>query len=266
MNQKKHLLVFLTLLVFGNIFYGCKTAKSTTAAPLALSIQRTPAKFDFTPPSRSQMASTDITIAIVKPTYIDKNAEYFVPPFNEMATSMGNDFEELLTAKGFTVRGPFGSRDEMTYNDKLNSGFVLEISIDLQPHYNRMKTTIAHKPSFGELLVDKNAPTTYTYRINGEITFAGNLVINARSSRYGELIWKKNIALQPSSFNYIGTLTWRDIPSMADELNQDNQVYNTVSTELEKYYLKSLSLAWQQIDPEEMKTVADQAKKSDKKN
>ncbi len=245
--------------------FSCSSQKNTSAT-VAPAVQRVPAKFDFTPPSRSKMASTDITIAIVKPMYVDKNAEYFVPPFNEMATSMGNDFEELLTAKGFTVRGPFGTRDEMTYNDKLNSSFILEISIDLQPHYNRRKTTITHAPSFGDLLTTKNAPTTYTYKISGEITFGGYLVINARSSKYGELIWKKNIALQPSSFNYIGLLTWADIPSMADELNQDNQVYNTVSVELEKYYLKAISLAWQQIDPEEMKTVAEQGKKADKKN
>lgn len=265
MNQKKHFLSILTLVAFGILFYGSTPQKNATtvAAP---PLPRVPAKFDFTPPSRSKMASTDITIAIVKPMYVDKNAEYFVPPFNEMATSMGNDFEELLTAKGFTVRGPFGSRDEMTFNDKNSSSFILEISIDLQPHYNREKTTYTHAPSFSELMMNKNAPTTYTYKINGEITFGGYLVINARSSRYGELIWKKNIALQPSSFNYVGSFTWNGIPNMDEELNRDNQVYNTVSKELEKYYLKALSLAWQQIDPEEMKTVAEQGKKADKKN
>ena len=39
---------------------------------------------------------------------------------------------------------------------------------------------------------------------------------------------------------------------MAEELKKDNEVYNTLSTELEKYYLKALALAWQQIDPAEM--------------
>ncbi len=51
---------------------------------------------------------------------------------------------------------------------------------------------------------------------------------------------------------------------MSEELNKDNKVYNTLSSESEKYYDKTLNLAWQQIDPEEMKTVADQAKKADK--
>ncbi len=90
-------------------------------------------------------------------------------------------------------------------------------------------------------------------------------MINAKSSQYGELIWKKNIALEPSSFTYVGALTWADVPTMADELNKDNLVYNTLSSELEKFYLKSLNLAWQQIDANEMKSVAEQAKKADKK-
>jgi hypothetical protein len=54
-----------------------------------------------------------------------------------MAVNMGNDFEEMLTDKGFTVRDPFGSRDERVYNDKVHSNFVLEIGIDINPQYNR---------------------------------------------------------------------------------------------------------------------------------
>jgi hypothetical protein len=177
---------------------------------------------------------------------------------------MGNDFEELLTAKGFTMRGPFGSRDEMVYNDKTNSSFILEIGIDINPQYNRKYTTET-KTNWGAVL-DKNAPAaTYTHHMNGEITLGGNLVINAKSSQYGELIWKKNISLEASSFTYTGTITWTGVPTMAEELNKDNQVYNTLSAELEKFYLKALNLAWQQIDPAEMKTVAEQAKKADKK-
>ena len=248
------------------LLWGCSSSKKpTTSTPTEPPAQRIPAKFDFSPPSRSNVGATGITIAIVKPTYVGKNAEYYVPPFNEMATSMGNDFEELLTAKGFTVRGPFGSRDEMVYNDKVNSSFILEIGIDINPQYNRKYTSYS-RTNWGAVL-DKNAPASIvTYKMNGEITLGGNLIINAKSSQYGELIWKKNIALDPTSFTYTGALTWDYVPrSMADELKNDNQVYNTLSRELEKFYDKALNLAWQQIDPNEMKTVAEQAKRADKK-
>lgn len=251
-------LLFSVLLILTS----CGPSKNTTATePPA---QRIPASFDFSPPSRAQVASTGITIAIVKPTYVGKNPEYFVPPFNEMASSMGNDFEELLTAKGFTIRGPFGSRDEMVYNDKLTSNFVLEIGIELKPQYNRRYTTTT-KTNWGSI-VNSNVPaTSSTQRMNGEITLGGNLVINAKSSQYGELLWKKNIALESASFTYVGSLNWNGIPTMAEELKRDNVVYNTLSAELEKFYLKTLNLAWQQIDPAEMKTVAEQGKKADKR-
>ncbi len=253
----------LSGLIILTIIMGCGTSKNTTAS--APELQRIPAKFDFSPPSLSKAASTGITIAIVKPTYVGINPEYFVPPFNEMASSMGNDFEELLTAKGFTIRGPFQSTGEMTYNDKTNSSFILEIGIDVKPLYNR-KYAPKTKTNWAGIL-DKYAPASITsYRMNGEVTLAGSLVINARSPQYGELIWKKNIALESASFLYTGSTSWNGVPTMAEELNKDNQVYNKISEELEKFYLKSLKLAWQQIDPDEMKTVADQSKKADKKN
>lgn len=261
--MKRLIVLFFT----AALLYGCGSSRnttSTTPAPPPV-VQRIPAKFDFSPPSRSQVGSAGITIAIVKPTYVGKNPEYLVPPFDEMAERMGTDFEELLTAKGFTMRGPFGSRDEMVYEAKVNSSFILEIGIELNPQYNRKYTTITHSPSFAELMVNKYATTTYTYKMNGEITLAGNLVIKAKSAQYGELLWTKSIAIEPSSFTYTGQGTWKTVPGMADELKQDNQVYNTVSNELEKMYQRALNLAWQQIDVQEMKVVAEQGKKADKR-
>ncbi len=256
---KKNLWLYATA---GILLLSCGSMKSTTST--APPVQRVPAKFDFSPPSRSQAGSTGITIAIVKPTYVGKNPEYFVPPFNEMAASMGNDFEELLTAKGFTMRGPFNSRDEMVFNDKVNSSFVLEVGIELSPQYNRKYSTTT-KTNWAAILSPTAATSIATQHMSGEVTFKGNLVINAKSAQYGELIWKKNIALESSSFTYTGIIGWNGVPSMDEELNKDNQVYNIVSSELEKFYLKALNLAWQQIDPAEMKSVSDQAKKADKK-
>jgi len=257
--KRKNVLLLATITI---LFIACSTPKQATAP----TVMRVPAKFDFSPPSRVKSGSTNITIAIVKPTYVGQNPEYFVPPFNEMASSMGNDFEELLTAKGFTVRGPFGSRDEMVYNDKINSNFVLEISIQLNPQYNR-KFTTSQKVKLGSIINPySNLQFNTTHKMHGEITLSGYLVVNAKSSQFGELIWKKNIALDPASFNYDGSIIWKeDVPTMADELKLDNLVYNTLSSELQKFYMKSLNLAWQQIDPEEMKSVSEQAKKADKK-
>lgn len=254
---------FNPLVIFIILFAACSSPKQTTTATPP--VQRIPARFDFSPPSRAQAGSTNIAIAMVKPSYVGKNPEYFVNPFNEMAVNMASDFDELLTAKGFTIRGPFGSRDEMTYNDKLNSGFILEIGIELNPQYNRRYIRTAHSPSIADLLLNKNAPTTYTNKMVGQVTLGGNLVVKAKSAQYGELLWTKSIALESASFDCPGQIIWTGVPNMHEELNKDDLVYNTLSRELEKLYAKALSLAWQQIDPAEMKTVAEQGKKADKR-
>lgn len=83
---------------------------------------RVPARFDFSPPSKADVGATGITIALIKPSFINNNPYAYVDPIGEMATSMANDFNELLTAKGFKIRGPFQSRDAMTYSDKSREG------------------------------------------------------------------------------------------------------------------------------------------------
>ena len=241
--------IFL-LTVANCVLLGCFTTKTPVA-----NNARIPVKFDFSPPSRTQAGATAMTIALIKPVYITENAEYYVEPFPEMSTSMANDFEEMLTAKGFKIRGPFRSRDEMVYNDKQSCDFAFIVAIDLQPTYNRK---YKYDAGLGALVAA-------SYKMSGEITLGGNLVLTASSPQYGEKIWKKNIALDKSTFTYSSSMKWDGVPSVAEELKQDNVFYNAFAQELEKFYNKAMNLAWQQIEAEEMKTVAEQAKKADKK-
>jgi hypothetical protein len=248
-------LIGVTLL----IITGCGSTKNLTP-----SVQRVPAKFDFVPQSQAAIASANMTIVLIKPTFVSEIAEYLVSPFPEMAISMGNDFEELLTAKGFTMRGPFASVDEMVYNDKVNSSFILEIQIDLKPEYT-VNLTKHSKTTAANLLLASEPLAYVTYTTDGDISFGGNLVLTALSPQYGEKIWKKNIALDKSTFKYAGTKRWDGYPNMSQQLVLDNGVFNTVSMELDKFYNNALNLVWRQIDPEEMKIVTEQAKKADKK-
>lgn len=252
----KLFIITLSLLLLN----GCSSTKTTTSSK----VQRAQAKFDFIPSSQAPIGASKMTIAIVKPIFVSQNPEYLVSPFPEMALSMGNDFEELLTAKGFTIRGPFNSRDEMVYNEKVNSSFILEIQIDLHPEYNT--DLISHsKTTLANLLI-ASEPLAYTfYSTKGTITFGGNLILTALSPQYGEKIWKKSIALDKTTFPYVGTQIYDSRPNMALQLSSDNSVYNSVSKELEKFYNYSLDLVWKQIDPEEMKIVTKQAKEADSK-
>ena len=247
----------LALFLAAAILFGCTAQKSSTTAPA----QRIPANFDYTPPSRASVGATNMTIALLRPTFVGQvRPEFYVPPFNDMATSMGSDFQELLTAKGFSIRGPFGSRDEMTFNEKTTSDFALEVHIIINPLY-----TIHYNPitNWGSLLNASASSVQYTTKV--DVSLVGYLEVNAKSPQYGELLWKKKINLEPMAFSYTGKLKWNGQPTIADELKQDNEVYNAMSRQLEKFYTQALNLSWQQIDPEEMKTIAVQARKADKK-
>jgi hypothetical protein len=241
----------LTFAIVFIVLLGCTSTKQAATTKQT----RVPAKFDFAPPSRMQTGSAAMTIALIKPVYITQNPEYYVQPFPEMSNSMANDFEELLTAKGFTIRGPFSSRDAMVYNDKQSCSFAFIVEIDLQPTYNRK---YKYDPGLGVIV-------SSSYKMSGEITLGGNLVLTASSPQYGEKLWKKNIALDKTTFTYTGSMKWDGVPSVADELKQDTEFYNLIARELEKFYDKAMNLAWQQIDIAEMKTIADQAKKADKR-
>jgi hypothetical protein len=243
-------------LVVALLLSSCTATKQTANN----SVQRVPPKFDFSPVSRAQAGGAGLTIALVNPSYVQVNAsENLISPYRDMATKMAQDFQELLTAKGFTIRGPFGSRDEMTFSDKTNSNIAFSVSIDLQREYNRKYN---EKTSFGSLL---SKELGHNYKMNGEIVFRPTLVITAYSPQYGELLWKKNITLKPAIFTYAGTKSYDEVPEWATELKEDNTVYNLVSEKLDMIYKESMALAWQQIDVAEMKTVADQARKADKK-
>jgi hypothetical protein len=251
--KKKTVLLFATITI---LLSGCSSSRNSATNR----VERYPPKFDFSPPSRQAPGAANLTIALVNPSYVQQNAaENLMSPYSDMAAKMAQDFQELLTAKGFTIRGPYGSRDEMTFGDKTNSNIAFSVAIDLQREYNRK---YKQHTGWGALL---SKDVSYTYTMYGEIVFRPSLVISAYSPQYGELLWKKNITLNPSVFTYTGTKVYSNVPNWSDELREDNSVYNQVAKELDKIYKAAMNLAWQQIDVAEMKTVSDQAKKADKK-
>jgi hypothetical protein len=250
--------VSLLILAIFLLLNGCSSPKD-----LSQSVQKVSPKFDYGAPSNLGIGSANMSIAIVKPVFITDKPEYLVSPFPEMATSMGNDFEELLSAKGFTMKGPFSSRDQMVYTEKLNTSFIIEIQIDF--NYQINQSYISHT-EFGFLNILFLEGPSFKYSTKGTLTFNGNLVLTAISPQYGEKIWKKNLALESNTFTYTGAKLWRLTPNIADQLREDNVFYNQFSSELDKFYTNALNTVWQQIDINEMKIIAKQSKEADEKS
>ena len=146
----------------------------------AVEAERINPKFSYSPLTRDSVASTGLTIALLNPLFIDKDIRGAGSPWSDFVKAMGSDIEELLTSKGFKVRGPFNSIDEMVVTDKLNSDFIIKISIDYDPSLQRK-----WKQSY---VMFSNA---YQYQvIQGDFTINGKVQLTALSCFSSEKLWK----------------------------------------------------------------------------
>jgi hypothetical protein len=247
-----------------SIFFACSESKQvTTTVP---NVQKNLPKFDYAPKILSKVGSSNITIALLNPTYGDHSLTF--DPFENMRKSMANDFEELLTAKGFKVRGPFNQIGEMLYNDKLNSDFIFLVDIDLNFKNINRSVKKNTRTNWGKLFdTNSNSMEEVYYTYKGEGSLTCNLTLTATSSKFGEKLWKKNITLAPTPFKYTGTKQWNNSSvSLYNEILKDNSVYNEIADVLEKQYIALFELVEKQIEVDEMKTVSTEAHKVDGKN
>lgn len=241
----------LLLLILNSFFVSGQKSKSS-------SLPRYSPKYSYEPPQRDSVASANVTIALMKPIFLlgDYNGNN-EEPYTKFSSKMVNDIEALLTAKGYKVRGPFSSRDEMVFNDKQNSDFTLEISIDYNAEVQR------NWKSYYNII-----GSYYTYSVkSGNVNITASVVMTARSNFTGEKLWKKNLDLGAKSFSYTGSTRWdsQDL-TFRRELTEDNNFWNPYTKQLEIVYSEALTILWKQFDVNEMKSVASEAKKEKEKN
>src|SRR5882724_5557549 len=73
--------------------------------------------FDYTPKQSAQSGSVPMTVALLKPYYAVAFQSASNELFANFRTALGNDIEELIVAKGFSLKGPYQAFDEMVYED-----------------------------------------------------------------------------------------------------------------------------------------------------
>ena len=95
---------------------------------------RTIVNFDYTPPSEAIPGSADATFAVVGTKF-----ETPISLFKTFASNMTKDFGEIVTARGFGVRGPFMTYDDMTYSDKEGSDLVLTAEVEFSSDISQIQ-------------------------------------------------------------------------------------------------------------------------------
>ena len=117
--------------------------------------------FNYTPASQAAPGSADVTFAVVGARLgvpapqgmVQLPSQAPVPLFVDFASTMTKDFMEVLGARGFGVRGPFETYDEMIHPDKEGSHLILTAEVVFKADTSRTQLKEAFFPRRGVKIV-----------------------------------------------------------------------------------------------------------------
>jgi len=149
-----------TLMVSVLVLGGCA---STKREPLESKVVP---KVDFQPPTTSPVDTNSVAFCLINPEFPNEWKEV-IPyyPFDKFSKNMAADFEEILSARGFRMRGPFKTFDEITFPDKNQSDLTLMPKIDIEVKF-------VGQPEMG-----KDILGTLWYRWRGQVNLTGRISV-----------------------------------------------------------------------------------------
>lgn len=232
--MKKTILLMLT--VFMIIITGCGGTKQI-ASQLA-------PKFDYFTPSAdgAVVKSNQIALALLRPKFGVSTSEFITTscygrsPFTNFIKSMGNDFEEMLTARGYTIKGPFNTFDEMVYSEKKTTDLALHPEVDIE---------FSGRPIHQQLNVMNNK---FFYYVDGEIKITGKINLVFYEPQTKTKVWVKSVPFEETTFHVKGAKKYAQ-PTFIQE---EDGIWNPLVEHLEQVYQKSMKTCYNHLDPEEL--------------
>jgi hypothetical protein len=218
-------------------------------------------RFDYQPPSQAAPGSAAVAFAVVNPQFSAKAMTAWggttPKALSDFQSAMGADFQEILAAKGFTARGPFGSYQEITFPDKKGTDLVLVADIDVTIDDLGRKADW-HASLFG--------PNTFTF--SGAVQLGGRINLHLAESLSDEKMWTKSVALPAKQVAWTGTASYQNptnpnattigLPPFHQHFS-DPGFTRAIGPELESYYATVMNAAWNYLNPEEMALVKRQS-------
>ena len=192
--------------------------------------------FDYNP-REATPGSADVTFAVV-------GAQIDTPVglFRTFARNMANDFGEILTARGFSTKGPFQEYDLMTYSDKEGSDLVLTAEVEFTSDLTQLSYS-----TFG--------------KVSGPLTVSCHINLVAYESLTNNRLWTKSVAITPVRVEIASRKTYPNRASLHTLLVNENQFYTALGRALEAQYTEIMNRIYGYLDPKEMATVKQAAQK-----
>ncbi len=229
------------------LLISCSTAKNVT-------VQKETFNFDYKTPTIAKTGSANILVNLVKPHYASEFNNAGSELFENFRQFMGNDIEELLVDKGFRVKGPYESFDDMVFDDRKDADIAIDVEI--VPQFTARDGswhTYTNKFSF-------QAPATYYY-YEGTVSLIGKINITGYEPLSKEKIWVKSVPI-PAITNINVTTSSKRLSgtNLNNDFYNDPAVYNAIGKALKEQYAATFKKIDAQLDPREFETLKSQIK------
>lgn len=245
MRKKLHVGTALVLFVYASLFFASAPAKVATApAPPPIKAPN----YDYAPPSKSAAKSAQVVFLLVDPAYQEKFQYSSYKIFSDFSKAMSADYNESLTAKGYSVRGPFEYYDQVVYNDKKESDLLLQVEIDFDINPANITWTSFPKYVSGS---GRNAVYSTAYNYAGYFILSGKVNLVASEPLTKEKLWAKSIPLKQKEV-HVTPFYSTDLKSYNTGFSKDPGVINPMIEALEDYYKQVFNTSWNHLDPNEL--------------
>lgn len=260
----------LTLLLAG---LACTPPQPVAPRPVVTAY--TP-KYQFDVPKAEAPGSAKTTIALI--SYQQNSGDNVSNEFN---SRFAKDLQNLLVARGYNVKGPFASKDELAYSDKKGSDFILTYGLSFSSAFSNVqayeKAKLSQLPD-GE--INRIWDGTYTnvpllgpmknYRgdafyFRGEVRTSSKINMTLVESLSSEKLWTKTIDISPAPEPF-ETSSVHALPQGMDATTAlskttfaDTGMNNPVFKAADKIYNNAFTAIWKYLDPEELREIKKQS-------
>lgn len=208
-------------------------------------VQRYPPKFSYTPPSTAKPGAADVTFLVVGARYPG-----LIPLFAQFGQNLSRDFITILEARGFTIRGPFRTYDDITFPDKKGSDLILTPELQI----NGDASHVQWEQGFGAALLGATS-----LKGEGDFVITGRVSLVVAESLSREKMWTKTVDIPAITIHFATTHGYTGPATAAVLLANEDELFNEVAKALDAQYNAILGKTYQYLDPEEMQIVKKQA-------
>ena len=265
MRYSNFLLNSIFAVIFLSVFVGC--ASRGPVPP------RETIVFNYTPKNESTAGSAEVTFAVVgiqlgklaQQAGMQLPSQTPIPLFVDFASAMTKDFMEVLGARGFGVRGPFKTYNNMIHPDKEGSDLILTAEV------------VFTTDTSGTRLTNRSRINPDLYSIAGPVIVNYDVRLVVSESLTNEAMWTKTINIKPFTIQLDSY--YRYTPQALVELSakhgkvfqgyggvpievileKENKFHTDLGHAFEEQYKQILGKIYTYLDPREMEIVKNQA-------